>query len=56
MGAWRFVREQFLDGAIADAGGRVPRYLGRPAAAAPAPGSHKVHQQEQDALIAAALA
>jgi 2-oxoglutarate dehydrogenase E1 component len=56
MGAWRFVREQFLDGAVADPGGRVPRYLGRDASAAPAPGSHKVHQQEQDALIAAALA
>ncbi|MCM2254128.1 MAG: multifunctional oxoglutarate decarboxylase/oxoglutarate dehydrogenase thiamine pyrophosphate-binding subunit/dihydrolipoyllysine-residue succinyltransferase subunit [Vicinamibacteria bacterium] len=55
QGAWRFLREQFLDGAIADPGGRVPRYLGRAASAAPAPGSHKVHQQEQDAMIAAAL-
>src|SRR6185295_3148657 len=41
MGAWRFVREAFLDGLVRDQGRRVPRYIGRDASAAPAPGSHK---------------
>src|SRR4030095_17176305 len=36
MGAWRFVREAFLDGAVR-AGGRAPRYLGRGASARPPP-------------------
>ncbi|HUH12285.1 MAG TPA: hypothetical protein VMK65_04215, partial [Longimicrobiales bacterium] len=57
MGAWRFVREQFLDGPMRElAGGRVPRYVGRPESASPAPGSHKVHVAEQEALLADALA
>jgi 2-oxoglutarate dehydrogenase E1 component len=55
MGAWRFLREQFLDGVVRDPGRRVPRYVGRPASAAPAPGSHKVHVQEQEALVREAL-
>jgi 2-oxoglutarate dehydrogenase E1 component len=55
MGAWRFVREQFLDGGVT-AGGRQPRYIGRKASAAPAPGSHKLHVQEQDAIVKEALA
>jgi len=55
MGAWRFVREQFLDGVVRDPGRRVPRYVGRAASAAPAPGSHKVHVQEQEALVREAL-
>ncbi|HKC10691.1 MAG TPA: multifunctional oxoglutarate decarboxylase/oxoglutarate dehydrogenase thiamine pyrophosphate-binding subunit/dihydrolipoyllysine-residue succinyltransferase subunit, partial [Vicinamibacteria bacterium] len=55
MGAWRFVRERFLDGEIADPGRRVPRYVGRVASASPAPGSHKVHSQEQEAIVAQAL-
>jgi 2-oxoglutarate dehydrogenase E1 component len=54
MGAWRFVRERFLDGGV-DAGGRVLRYAGRRESASPAAGSHKVHVQEQEALIRAAL-
>ena len=33
MGAWRFVREAFLDGVIRDPGRRTPRYVGRPASA-----------------------
>jgi 2-oxoglutarate dehydrogenase complex dehydrogenase (E1) component-like enzyme len=55
MGAWRFLREQFLDGVIKDPGRRQPRYVGRPESAAPAPGSHKVHVQEQEALLRQAL-
>jgi 2-oxoglutarate dehydrogenase E1 component len=54
MGAWRFVRERFLDGDVAT-GGRAPRFAGRPASAAPAPGSLKVHLLEQDALVRDAL-
>jgi 2-oxoglutarate dehydrogenase E1 component len=54
MGAWRFVRERFLDGDVAG-GGRQPRYVGRAASAAPAPGSLKVHLAEQDALVKEAL-
>ena len=56
MGAWRFVREQFLDGDVPGAGGRQPRYVGREASASPAPGSHKVHVQEQEAIVEEALA
>jgi 2-oxoglutarate dehydrogenase E1 component len=54
MGAWRFVRERFLDGEAG--GGRPLLYVGRDASASPATGSHKTHVQEQDALVAAALA
>jgi len=55
MGAWRFVRERFLDGDVA-AGDRALRYAGRAASAAPAPGSLKVHLAEQEALVCEALA
>jgi 2-oxoglutarate dehydrogenase E1 component len=55
MGAWRFVRERFLDGDVADSARRQPRYIGRGASAAPAPGSHKVHVEEQDAIVADSL-
>jgi 2-oxoglutarate dehydrogenase E1 component len=54
MGAWRFVRETVLDGVL-DTGGRALRYVGREASASPAPGSLKVHQAEQDALVREAL-
>jgi multifunctional 2-oxoglutarate metabolism enzyme len=54
MGAWRFVRERFLDGDV-PAGGRALRYAGRKESASPAAGSHKVHVQEQEALVKAAL-
>ena len=54
MGAFRFVRERFLDGDVL-ASGRVLRYAGRAASAAPAPGSLKVHLAEQDALVREAL-
>jgi 2-oxoglutarate dehydrogenase complex dehydrogenase (E1) component-like enzyme len=56
MGPWRFIREQFLDAAIPDPGRRVPRYLGRDASASPAPGSHKVHVLEQEAIVRQAIA
>ncbi len=55
MGAWRFVREQFLDGHVPDLGRRVPRYAGRPHSASPAAGSHKTHVREQEALVREAL-
>jgi 2-oxoglutarate dehydrogenase E1 component len=54
MGAWRFVRENVLDGVL-DTGGRALRYAGREASASPAPGSLKVHQVEQEALLREAL-
>jgi multifunctional 2-oxoglutarate metabolism enzyme len=54
MGAWRFVRERFLDGRVAG-GGRTPRYVGRAASAAPSGGSLKAHLAEQAALVAGAL-
>jgi 2-oxoglutarate dehydrogenase E1 component len=54
MGAWRFVRDRFLDGDV-EAAGRLPGYAGRAASAAPAPGSLKVHLAEQDALVRDAL-
>ncbi|MEO6323409.1 MAG: multifunctional oxoglutarate decarboxylase/oxoglutarate dehydrogenase thiamine pyrophosphate-binding subunit/dihydrolipoyllysine-residue succinyltransferase subunit [Thermoanaerobaculia bacterium] len=56
MGAWRFVREQFLDGKVEGlAPERQLRYIGRRELASPAPGSHRVFQIEQDALVAEAL-
>lgn len=55
MGAWRFVREEFLDRASGIAHGRVPRYIGREASASPAPGSLKAHIEEQEAIVEAAL-
>jgi 2-oxoglutarate dehydrogenase E1 component len=51
MGAWRFVRERFLDGDVPDIGHRVPRYAGRPESASPATGSYRVHLREQEALL-----
>ena len=56
MGAWRFVREQFLEGAVPGAGpGRPLHYAGRRVSASPAPGSHHVFAMEQEALVADAL-
>ncbi|MCG3193434.1 MAG: Multifunctional 2-oxoglutarate metabolism enzyme [Thermoanaerobaculia bacterium] len=56
MGAWRFVREQFLDGLVSGVpAGRALRYIGRRPLASPAPGSHFVFQVEQDALLAEAV-
>jgi 2-oxoglutarate dehydrogenase E1 component len=55
MGAWRFVREQFLDGLVAGFGSRTLGYAGRRPLASPAPGSHKLFDHEQKALIDEAL-
>ncbi len=55
MGAWRFIRERFLDGDVPSFQHRLPGYAGRDASASPAPGSHKLHTEEQDELIAKAL-
>ena len=55
MGAWRFLRERFLDGDLGDLGGRALRYVGRDASAAPAPGSHKLHVLEQEAIVNEAM-
>src|SRR6185503_1011778 len=38
MGAWRFVRERFLDDGVPGAAGRAMRYVGRPPSASPAAG------------------
>ena len=56
MGAWRFVREQFLEGNVDGFGpSRALRYVGRRALASPAPGSHHAFESEQEALVAEAL-
>jgi 2-oxoglutarate dehydrogenase complex dehydrogenase (E1) component-like enzyme len=55
MGALRFVREQLLDGNVRGLGDRLPQYVGRPASASPAPGSHRQHVRGQQALVAQAL-
>jgi 2-oxoglutarate dehydrogenase E1 component len=55
MGAWRFVRERFLDGDLPGFQHRPPSYVGRAASASPAPGSHKVHTREQEELVAKAI-
>ena len=53
MGAWPSYLQWFLDHV---GGARLPRYIGRPASASPATGSHKTHKKEQQALIDEALA
>jgi len=55
MGAWRFLRERFLDGDVPGFQHRVIGYAGRDPSASPAPGSHKAHNEEQADLIAKAL-
>jgi 2-oxoglutarate dehydrogenase complex dehydrogenase (E1) component-like enzyme len=56
MGAWRFVREQFLEGNVDGlAPARTLRYIGRRDLASPAPGSHQAFGSEQEALVAEAL-
>ena len=49
-GAWPFLRPQLT--ALL---GREPEYIGRDEAAAPAVGSHRLHQQEQQEILAAAF-
>jgi 2-oxoglutarate dehydrogenase E1 component len=55
MGAWRFIRERFLDEGVPGASDRLPRYIGRPPSASPAAGSYKLHLQEQEAILEDAL-
>ncbi len=59
MGAWSFVEEQMQS--IINPGDTVPakrqlRYVGRPTAASPAPGAHKVDHEQQAALVNEAFA
>jgi multifunctional 2-oxoglutarate metabolism enzyme len=54
-GAWRFVRERFLDGEVPGNDGTRLRYVGRDASASPAPGSLKLHQAEQEQIVAECL-
>ena len=51
MGAWGFLRPR-----LTRLLGKEPLYIGRPASAATAVGSHRRHQQEQEELVYAALA
>jgi multifunctional 2-oxoglutarate metabolism enzyme len=59
MGSWSFVEEQMQ--AIINPSGndgiirRPLRYVGRPNAASPAAGAHKVHVEQQNALVEAAF-
>ena len=57
-GAWSFVerRIQSVINPTGAAGRRRLRYVGRPAAASPATGSHKVHGEQQTALVDDAFA
>jgi 2-oxoglutarate dehydrogenase E1 component len=55
MGAWYFVEEQ-MQSIINPNGSSGPmkrqlRYVGRPTAASPAAGAHKVHHDQQEALV-----
>jgi len=50
MGAWPFLRLE-----LAKLLGSEPHYIGRPAAAAPATGSHRIHGEEQQQIIAKAF-
>jgi len=52
MGAWPVYCDWLRDSLPAD---RQPRYVGRPPAASPAAGSHKLHIAEQNALVTEAL-
>ncbi|HEX8960817.1 MAG TPA: 2-oxoglutarate dehydrogenase E1 component [Geobacteraceae bacterium] len=51
MGAWTFLRLQ-----LAALLGKEPRYVGRPEAASPAVGSHRVHKEEQKRVLDEAFA
>jgi 2-oxoglutarate dehydrogenase E1 component len=50
MGGWSFIQPQ-----LTEILGREPHYIGRPAAAAPAVGSHRQHKLEQEKIIMEAL-
>jgi len=60
MGAWYHVEEQ-MQPIIDPSGSNGPmkrqlRYVGRPTAASPAPGAHKVHHDQQEGLVTEAFA
>uniref|UniRef100_A0A831UAI2 2-oxoglutarate dehydrogenase E1 component n=1 Tax=Geobacter metallireducens TaxID=28232 RepID=A0A831UAI2_GEOME len=50
MGAWNFIRPY-----LAEILGREPRYVGRPENDVPAVGSHRLHVEEQERIITAAI-
>ena len=50
MGAWQFIRDQ-----VRELTGREPTYVGRLPAPAPAVGSHRLHEEEQERLVAEAF-
>ncbi len=52
MGAWSFLEPLFREKLPPRL---APVYVGRPAAASPATGSHRVHKEQQEALVAEAL-
>jgi 2-oxoglutarate dehydrogenase E1 component len=52
MGAWPFLHERLL--ALLKSG-QTLRYVGRPISASPATGSHHRHEDQQKALVAAAI-
>jgi 2-oxoglutarate dehydrogenase E1 component len=60
MGAWYFVEEQMQSIINPNGNGgplkRALRYVGRPTAASPATGAHKVHHDQQEALAEEAFA
>jgi 2-oxoglutarate dehydrogenase complex dehydrogenase (E1) component-like enzyme len=55
MGPWYFVEEQMQSFINPGAGGgplkRQLRYIGRTLAASPAAGAHRVHHDQQEALV-----
>jgi 2-oxoglutarate dehydrogenase E1 component len=57
MGAWNFV-DRKIEGVLKTLNikAKRPDYVGREEAASPATGLAKVHQQQQEALVRAALA
>ena len=54
MGAWYFVEEQLQD--LLTGGRRTVKFVGRPAAASPAVGAHKVHSEQQQHIVEEAFA
>lgn len=56
MGAWYFVEEQMQSIINPGGHGRQLRYIGRPTAASPAAGAHKVHSDQQSGLVNEAFA
>ena len=52
IGAWPFLHERFESLLT---GNQKLRYIGRPISAAPATGSHHRHEDQQHALVQAAI-